>query len=328
MSMTVHTAHVFVVSKDKNAYFKLSFDNEECPELVIKNSASTFIDEFRVKANREKLISNAFDSSYGWDDIEPHTLADEVEFSSDYRTVKGFKKFCKEIKEFDDVSYVLFAEDSNKHDWMGYSSYYYDAMVFDFNKCKLFTIGWRGTKLAEDEDSWEERPFYRSTAEYLIKMIQSEKSEEIDVGDFAPSGKQAGKVVVTELAGEKKEAKQTARSSSDDEENDLERIISLIKKVDSIDFNNKAFVFDRLDYVPINGEFAGPDSPNHPIVKKVIDAGGVMRKSVSGKTDYLVLDDSAINTGMSAKCRDALKQIDKGKDIVIITVSNLLSVMN
>ena len=77
----------------------------------------------------------------------------------------------------------------------------------------------------------------------------------------------------------------------------------------------------------VNGEYAGPDSPNNPIVRKVIDAGGIMRKNVSGKTDYLVIENHAFDFGKGAKCRDVLKQIDKGKDITIITLDNLLDIL-
>ena len=77
----------------------------------------------------------------------------------------------------------------------------------------------------------------------------------------------------------------------------------------------------------MNGEYEGPESPNNPTVKKVIEAGGVMRKNVSGKTDYLVINEKALERGMSSKCKGALEQIDKGKNITIITVSNLLKVL-
>jgi small subunit ribosomal protein S6 len=80
-------------------------------------------------------------------------------------------------------------------------------------------------------------------------------------------------------------------------------------------------------YVLVNFEYHGPDSREHPIVKKVIEAGGLMRKSVSGKTNYLVLNNHAALSGSGKKCRDALSQIDKGKDITIITVDNLLEIL-
>lgn len=52
-----------------------------------------------------------------------------------------------------------------------------------------------------------------------------------------------------------------------------------------------------------------------------------MRKNVSGKTDYLVIENHAFDFGKGAKCRDVLKQIDKGKDITIITLDNLLDIL-
>ena len=126
---------------------------------------------------------------------------------------------------------------------------------------------------------------------------------------------------------EKPAAKPAMKSEDNGDSGQAERIVSLIQTVDTIDFDGKAFVFDRLDYVPINGIYHGPDSPEHPIIKKVIEAGGCMRKNVTGKTDYLVLDDQSEYIGKGAKCRDALIQLDKGKNITIITLSNLLNIL-
>ncbi len=334
MSMTVHTAHVYVVSEKEKAYFNLSFDNEMSPELAIKDSIGTFIDDYISSSNRKELISKAFDANYDWDDEDPFTLEDEIEFESDLDISEEYTKFCNEIETMDKIGYVLFAVDSNKHDWLGYSTYYYDAMVFDFEKRRLYSIEWRGTELQEDKDSWDERPFYKSTAEYLIKMIEAGKAEQIDVGDFVLSGKKAGTVTVKELREtgkpeNKEDLKNHIPDSTDEAEaKQIKRITSLIKRVDDIDFDNKVFVFDTLDYVPVRGVYCGPDSPDHPIVKRVLEAGGLMRKSVSGKTNYLVINTEAYKPGTGAKCRDTLIQIDKGKSISVITLDNLLELLD
>lgn len=334
MSMTVYTASVYVVSKETNAFFELSFDNEMCPELAIKDSIDAFIDDFTQSNDRSELISKAFDANYNWEGEDPYYLAKEVDSASDFDTsiAREYKKFCKDIQKMKEVEYVVFAVDSNKKYWLDYATYWYDAMVFDFGQRKLLSVGWRGTELKDDDNYWDYKPFYKSTAEYLIKMIKAGKADLIDTGDFMHNGKKAGNVNVREIAGTGAAVKEplgkTAPGETEEEEaKQLERLVSLIKIVESIDFAGKAFVFDRLDYVPVNGEFAGPDSPNNPIVKKVIETGGVMRKKVSGKTDYLVIDDQALMRGMSSKCKGALEQVDKGKNITIITVSNLLKVL-
>lgn len=334
--MTVYSASVYVVSDDKNAFFQLGYDNEVCPELVIekKDTAGLFLDEFSEKKDREKLISDAFDANLNWEDSAPHTLADEVDDAKmfDSNISKEYRKFCKEINEMDHVKYVLLAVDSDKHDWLGYSTYWYDAIVLDFDKRCTYSIGWRGTELEKGKNPYYEKPFYKTTAKYLIEMIETNRADQIVVGDFELNGKLAGKVTKKEI----KTASLTNNATTEDsgtpglgaeEVAQLERIASLIKKVDTIDFKNKVFVFDRLDYVFVNGEFAGPDSPNNPIVKRVIDAGGLMRKNVSGKTDYLVLNNHNFDYGRGAKCRDALQQIDKGKNITIITLDNLLDIL-
>jgi len=336
MSMTVYTAHVLAKSENESAYFELSFDNEMNPELAIKDSIGAFIDEFKNSKGRKKLISDAFDANYNWDDEKPYTLEDGVEDVSDYdaSVSKEYKKFCKAIKEMQNPKYVLFAVDSDKPDWLGYSTYWYDAMAFDFDNHRLITIEWRGSELKDDPEYWEKKPFYKSTAENLIQMIEADKTNQIDVGDFMLNGKSAGKVAVEEIQVKEKVTKSVDAANTPIEASDIteaeqiERINSLIQRVDSIDFENKTFVFDTLAYIKVKGVFCGPDSPNHPTVKKVLDAGGLMRKGVSGKTNYLVINTNSVKPGAGVKCRDALIQIDKGKDIKIITLANLLELID
>lgn len=60
---------------------------------------------------------------------------------------------------------------------------------------------------------------------------------------------------------------------------------------------------------------------NHPLVKKIVEAGGIVRRGISGKTNYYVVKESQDYSG--AKARDYLKQLEKGKPIIAITEDNL-----
>lgn len=331
MGMTVYSAHVYVTSGKEKAYFELAFENEAEPELVVKDS---LIHEFIAPESRRKLISDAFDSNLLWEDEEPHTLMDEINDQEwdDDSISEEFDGFCETVQGMESIDYVLFAIDSNKKYWMDYSTYWYDAKVVDFKRNKLLTIEWRGKNTATT-DSWPD-PFNEKVAKKIVKAIEDDTIAQIDTGDFMLGRSIGGKVTEKELGAINQSSKNSVevnspQTGSEDSEEaaQIERIYSLVKTVDEIEFDGKAFVFDRLDYELVDGEYCGPDSPNNPIVKKVIDKGGAMRKAVSGKTDYLVLNNYAAMSGMGKKCKDALAQIDKGKNITIITLDNLMHVL-
>ena len=331
MGMTVYSAHVYVTFGKKSAYFELGFENEEEPEVVIKDS---LINEFIASKSRRKFISDAFDTNLQWEDYEPHTLIDEINDQDwgDDSISEEFNSFCETVQDMESIDYVLFAVDSNKEYWMDYSTYWYDAKVVDLKRNKLLTIEWRGKNVATT-DPWPD-PFDEKVAKKIVKAMEEGTVDKIDTGDFKPGSSLGGKVTEKELGVTNQSSTNSAEvnspqagSQDSEEAAQIERIYSLVKTVDEIDFTNKAFVFDRLDYELVDGEYCGPDSPNNPIVKRVIDKGGLMRKAVSGKTDYLVLNNYAAMSGMGKKCKDALAQIDKGKSLTIITLDNLMHIL-
>jgi len=227
---------------------------------------------------------------------------------------------------------VLFAVDSDQKNWRNYSTYWYDAKAVDFKRNKLLTIEWRGKTVATI-DSYPD-PFNEKVAKKIAKAMEEDTAAQIDTGDFNPGSSLGGKVTEKVLGPANQPNKNSAEVGSSqagaqdsDEAAQIERIYSQVKTVDEIEFDGKAFVFDRLDYELVDGEYCGPDSPNNPIVKRVIDKGGLMRKAVSGKTDYLVLNNYAAMSGMGKKCKDALAQIDKGKNLTIITLDNLMHLL-
>lgn len=195
MSMTVYSAHVYVVSENNKPYFEISFDNEVEPEMVVKKNPKKFLEEYENSDDREQMISIAFDGNADWDDEEPHTLKDEVDFSIDWDNslARKYKKFCNDIKKSKGIKYVLFAVDSNQQDWRGSVTYWYDALIFDFNKKCLHSVEWRG-KNVSGNGYGDADPFDRQTAEYLIGMVEKDKLEDIDVGDFELSGRRRGVV--------------------------------------------------------------------------------------------------------------------------------------
>ena len=345
MGMTFYAAHVIVESEEDVAGFGMSFPNEMEPEMLIKDS---FIKEFADSKARKTLITNSFDANYYWEDEEPYTLQNAVddwwddcdipwfddeivsELDEEEFIPNKFKNFCQSVEKMNSINYVLLAVDADKPSH-NYGEFWYDAVVYDFIKNRYVKIEWRGD-FDTHKELYGQYPFDGDTAEEIIELLKNDKIDSIDVGDFVLNGALYGKVTEKKMQEnspvKKAIGENTPEVSPDPEEaKQIERISSLIKNVDSIDFTNKAFVFDRLEYVQIGSEWHGPDSREHPIVKSVIEAGGLMRQNVSGKTNYLVLNNHAVMSGMGKKCRDALTQIDKGKDIKIITVENLLDVL-
>ena len=112
-----------------------------------------------------------------------------------------------------------------------------------------------------------------------------------------------------------------------------------ITTLDNIEFKGKTFVFDSSiaafhcggkwitdeEYVdlgwPHYDVYLSEYDKDNPIVKKVIDAGGFVRRNISGKTDYYVVGKSQDYS--PAKNRDFEGQLSKGKQIIAITVENL-----
>ena len=347
MGMTLYAAHVYVVSEEKNAYFQIGFPNEMEPEMLIKDA---FTSDFNDPAVRKELIANSFDANYIWEDEEPYTLENAVsdwwdecgipwfdeeavaELDEEDFAPNQYDDFCQTVEAMRNIKYVLLAVDADKPS-QNYGEFWYDALAYDFVRQRQVNIDWRGDYETHKE-LYDEFPFEKETAQKIVEQLEKNQIDSIDVGDFVLNGAPYGKVTVKDIQGggqqEKTIGDNTAFRIEEDieETKQIERITSLITNVDEIDFKDKAFVFDRLDYVPINGEYHGPDSPEHPIVKQVIEAGGLMRRSVSGKTDYLVLNNHAVQSGIGKKCKDALTQVDKGNNIEIITVDNLLDVLD
>lgn len=85
-----------------------------------------------------------------------------------------------------------------------------------------------------------------------------------------------------------------------------------LEKNPRIDFNGKRFVF--------SGFGLSFEKTSDPIVQGVIDRGGLYRTSVSGVTDYLVVNPCCAGTSKTA---EAVEQMKKGKNIKIILATDL-----
>lgn len=81
-----------------------------------------------------------------------------------------------------------------------------------------------------------------------------------------------------------------------------------VDQVSSIEFNGKLFVF------------TGFDERNLKLIDAVLERGGQKRKSVSGRTDYLVINPMGASDG---KIEDAIAQKAKGSGIQVVTVDML-----
>ena len=114
----------------------------------------------------------------------------------------------------------------------------------------------------------------------------------------------------------------------------------ILNNIETLDFTNKVFVLDkslslfkcgarwlsRKEYselgMPRYEQYMEEYDPKHPIVRKIIDAGGVIKSNITGKTDYYVVDTSSGDYS-AAKVRDYHKQLEKGKPIAAISLDNL-----
>ena len=90
----------------------------------------------------------------------------------------------------------------------------------------------------------------------------------------------------------------------------LQQYGEYVEEAPTIDFNGKLFVFTGLL----------DSSKDNPIVKKVIKKGGQYRTSVSGLTDYLVVNPRGAGC---TKIDDAIEQQMKGKKIKVILLEDL-----
>ena len=110
-------------------------------------------------------------------------------------------------------------------------------------------------------------------------------------------------------------------------------------KIDSLELEGKAFVFDntiaefvignkryfhdeydQLKGYPYDGYY-GEDDPENSVVKAVMEAGGIVRRSISGKTDYYVV-------GIyDNKSKDYQKQKEKGKPVAAIALEDLKRIL-
>ena len=74
---------------------------------------------------------------------------------------------------------------------------------------------------------------------------------------------------------------------------------------------------DPKVYMRITG-FLQKHDPENPFVKAVIDAGGIVRRDISGKTDYYVKDTDYPFT--DAETKNILEQKKKGKTLMILPI--------
>ncbi|NLC25081.1 MAG: hypothetical protein GX777_00430, partial [Fastidiosipila sp.] len=106
------------------------------------------------------------------------------------------------------------------------------------------------------------------------------------------------------------EAQETGSKKSDSELW-LEEFGSYVEVAPQIEFEGKLFVFTGL-------------TKSHDAAKEVLVKGGEYRSSISGKTDYLIVNPE--NAGKT-KISEAIEQKKKGSSIKVIVLEDLISNM-
>ncbi len=86
-----------------------------------------------------------------------------------------------------------------------------------------------------------------------------------------------------------------------------------VERNPEVHFEGSAFVFSGLP-------MADSDARDHRTVCAVIERGGIFRTTVSGKTNYLIVDPEFSHSG---RIEAVLEQRRKGKDIKVILLSDL-----
>ena len=111
-----------------------------------------------------------------------------------------------------------------------------------------------------------------------------------------------------------------------DEELSAETVMKAMKAVDSIDFAEKTFVF--VGAGKVDGVYYCDYDLNDPAIREVLGRGGkVNLKKVTGKTDYLVINTKDQFAWKGARIRDAAIQLGKRDTIKIISLNNLLEIL-
>ena len=133
----------------------------------------------------------------------------------------------------------------------------------------------------------------------------------------------------------------------------LDKIKPFIIGPEALEFAEKTFVFDHsYALFDENGTYITARSHDHltevkhskwlywdeenPIVKKVLEAGGFVRNSINGKTNYYVMANDEVEnatwvgeTNSPADVRDLLIQINnKGKGLRIVKTDDLVAAIN
>ena len=87
-----------------------------------------------------------------------------------------------------------------------------------------------------------------------------------------------------------------------------------LEKEPIIMFSGKSFVLSGMDVLGDEHEIS--------VEEEIVSRGGVVRKDVSGKTDYLVVDPAWAG---ESKVKKAIEQKKKGKPVKIILGTDLIA---
>lgn len=96
-----------------------------------------------------------------------------------------------------------------------------------------------------------------------------------------------------------------------------EKYAKYMSKNPKIEFQGKVFVFSNM--------LTHEEGVEEPIVKAIIARGAEYKNRVTGKTNYLVTE--SIKTVGEGKMKEAVKWIEKGKDLQVITAKDLINAL-
>lgn len=282
----------------KSIDYRCDYDNEIVPRLKL---ADNWKELFEDVETRETMLSESFDASNRRvkNLKSAATAFDAPRYG--IRTKSAYNKFMKEVKEIDasDISLIALGV---AHGGNGY--YSHDWIVLDV----------QGE--AASMKSWKD--YYGAYTGPNMSCIEEAISREGMVLPFK---------------------KNNENTHGIPEGQSLEEYVVY---PDSLDFKGKTIVFDghatlfkcgdrwysHKELLELNWDkdietFLVPNDPEHPLNKRITRLGGVVRREVSGKTDFFVLN----SIDEPPHMQKFFDQKMKGKPVMILTYQKFMELL-
>lgn len=283
MGMLGHAIEIMIVAKDNNPLI-LDFwlDNEEY--LYLSKKKDLFLGVLSTAELLERIPKGFMHPKYR--DLNLRDFVEAFDFEEDYAE---FEEDAGNIPLHLIDSVVLMSTMNQEY---GEHEYTYEWIKYSLSSNKIIT----GTGFGKT--AWD--------AERYIKTLASvAEGQEVKSAPVVPAA-------TAYSATRKVEA--PCVNVQKLEEDWIRAYGSVIVENPRIIFEGKSFVLSGMS--ALSGEY------QISIEEEIVSRGGVVRKSVSGKTDYLVVDPRLAG---ESKVKNAIEQQNKGKPVKVILGTDLIA---